>query len=209
MDHMLSNNFSVPTALQLKNYGHKIIPLYDECVKLALNNNLNLPKRVSFINIDQQLLKLPTDFAQTTGYYNLDALSTKATSKDPLEHWAEITLLILKQDVSKKQRDKILGQAKIVSNKIDDISITIMAGMDKQVLSTKEALALPGLDIQAVKYAVFHLIGLLAPIRDLISELSHKVYGLGDTKPPFPQMQEFLEWMWDDRQYILRKKKWS
>jgi len=162
MDQMLNNNLSVPTTVQLKNYGHKIIPLYDECVKLAINNNLQLPGRVSLTNIDQQLLKLLTDF----------------------------------------------GQAKKNSNEIDDISITIIVGMDKQVLSTEEALALLGLHNQAVKYAVLHLIEMLSPIRDLISELSHKVYGLGVTELPFPQMQEFLEWMWDDRQYVLRKKKW-
>ncbi len=65
--------------------------------------------------------------------------------------------------------------------------------MDKQVLSTEEALALPELHNQAVKYAVLHLIEMLSPIRDLISELSHKVYCLGVTELPFPQMQEFLE----------------
>ncbi len=47
---------------------------------------------------------------------------------------------------------------------------------------------------------------ILSPIRDLISELSRLAYGFDVA--PFPQMQEFLEWIYDDRQYVLRKRKW-
>ena len=71
---------------------------------------------------------------------------------------------------------------------------------------TEEALALPGLHDQAVGYAVLHLMNILSPIRDLISELSRLAYGFDVA--PFPQMQEFLEWIYDDRQYVLRKRKW-
>jgi len=208
MQHMLDNNLSVPTKKQLKSYGHNIIELYDKCVKISVNNSVTLPDRSSLNNISQELLVLLSNFAQTTRYHNLDALSAQQTEKDPLEHWGEIILLILKQNVTQRQRDKVLGQARMVANAIDGISITIMQGLNKQPLTTEEALALPGLHDQAVKYAVLHLINMLSPIRDLISTLSHLAYGLGAAQPPFPQMQEFLEWIWDDRQYVLRKKKW-
>ena len=208
MQHMLKNNLSVPTKKQLKGYGHNIIELYDECVKISINNGVSLPGRSSLNNINQELLVLLSDFAQTTRCHNLDALSAQQTGRDPLEHWGEIMLLILKQDATQRQRDKILGQAKMVANAIGDISITIMQGLNKQPLTTEEALALPGLHDQAVKYAVLHLINMLSPIRDLISALSHLAYSLGVSQSPFPQMQEFLEWIWDDRQYVLRKKKW-
>jgi hypothetical protein len=208
MQHMLDNNLSVPTKNQLKSYGHNIIELYDACEKISVSNGVSLLDRSSLNNINQELLTLLSNFAQTTRYHNLDALSAQQTGKDPLEHWGEIMLLILKKDVTQRQRDKVLGQAKMVANAIDDISITIMHGLNKQPLTTEEALALPGLHDQAVKYAVLYLISMLSPIRDLISTLSHLAYGLGAVQPPFPQMQEFLEWIWDDRQYVLRKKKW-
>lgn len=210
MQHMLNNNLSVPTKKQLKGYGHNIIELYDECVKISICNSDNLPNRSSLNNTNQELLALLSDFSQSTRYHNLDALSSQQTGKDPIEHWGEIMLLILKQDVTKRQKNKVLGQARLVADAdaVDDISITIMQGMNKQPLTTEEALALPGLHDQAAKYAVLHLINMLSPIRDLISTLSHLAYGLGVSQPPFPQMQEFLDWIWDDRQYVLRKKKW-
>ena len=208
MEHMLQNSLSVPTKKQLKGYGHNITELYDECVKISNTHSGHLPSRNSIHSINQELIGLLSDFAQATRYHNLDALSAQQSGKDPLEHWSEIILLILALDVPERQRNKILGEAKLIADAISDISITIMHGLDKQPLSTEEALALPGLHDQAVKYAVFRIISILSPLRDLISTLSHEAYGLGVTEPPFPQMQEFLEWVWDDRQYVLRKKKW-
>ena len=205
---MLDNDLSVPTKKQLKNYGHNIVELYDECVKISASNSATLPARNLLNHIKQEILRLLSNFAQTTRYHNLDALSAQQAGKDPLEHWGEIILLILKQDVTQRQRDKVLGQARMVANAVDDISITIMPGLNKQPLTTEEALALPGLHDQAVKYAVLHLINMLSPMRDLISTLSHLAYCLGVSQPPFPQMQEFLAWIWADRQYVLRKKKW-
>jgi hypothetical protein len=208
MEHMLKHNLSVPTKKQLKDYGHNITELYDECVNISKSYNGYLPGRNSLDNINQELLCILSTFAQDTRYHNLDALSTKQNEKDPLEHWGEIILSILKQDVSERQRNKVRGEAKLIANAICDISTTIIHGLDKRLLSTEEALALPGLHNQAVKFAVFRIISILSPIRDLISTLSHEAYRLDIEQPPFPQMQEFLEWMCNDRQYALRKKKW-
>jgi hypothetical protein len=206
MQHMLNNDLLAPTKNQLKNYGHNIIELYDECVKISISNKVKLPNRRSLNNTNQKLLELLSDFAQTTRYHNLDALSTQQAGKDPLEHWGKIMLLILEQDVTKQQRGKILKTARMVASNIDDMTMTIMQGLNKQPLTTEEALALPGLHDQAVGYAVLHLMNIFSPIRDLISELSRLAYGFDVA--PFPQMQEFLEWIYDDRQYVLRKRKW-
>lgn len=208
MEHMLKNALSVPTKKQLKCYGHNITELYDVCVNISSIHSGNLPNRNSIDSINQELIKLLSDFAETTRYHNLDALSAQQNEKDPLEHWGEIILLILSHDVPERQRNKILGKAKLVANAISHITITIMHGLDKRPISTEEALALPGLHDEAVKYIVLRIISFLSPIRDLISTLSYEAYGLGTTQPPFPQMQEFLEWILDDRQYVLSKKKW-
>ncbi len=209
IDHMLNNNISSPSKKELKGYGHEIVDLYDTCKSISVSRGVDFPIRSSLDAINQEILILLNDFANnTTRYHNLDALSSSQSGKDPLLHWGEILKSILENDVSEKQREKVLKKACLASEKIDDISITIMQGMDKRPLSTMEAMALPGLHEQAAKYAVFRVVTILTPIRNLISGLSHETYGLGVSRPPIPQMQEFLEWLWDDRQYVLRKKRW-
>ena len=155
-----------------------------------------------------KILTLLSDFSQTTRYYNLDALSASQVNKDPLNHWNEIILMILKTDVSKYQQKKFIAQAKIISELINDFSITIMSGLDKKPLSTFDALSLPGLHELTAKYAVMRIVKLLIPLKVLTSNLSLEAYNLGCSTRPFPQMHEFLEWLSDDRQYVLGKRKW-
>lgn len=208
MEHMLKNNLSVPSKKQMKDYGHNIIDLYDSGVSTASLHNVQLPSRDALDSANKEILKLLSDFAQSTRYHNLDALSSSHNGKDPLAHWSEILISILHQDITEKKRDNILRQANVIAKAIQEFTFTLMQGLDRQPLTTEEALALPGLHDEAVKYAVLRIITILSPIRDLISTLSRKSYFLGVSEPPFPQMQEFLEWIWDDRQYVLRKKRW-
>lgn len=208
IEHMLHNNISVPSKKQLKDYGHNIVELYDSAVSIANSRNVTVPNRNALDNINQEILNLLSAFAQTTRYHNLDALSSSHNGKDPLAQWGELIMAILNQDVSERRRAIFLMQADVIAKAIDNISVTLIHGLDQRPLSTQEALALPGLHNEAVKYAVFRIVTILSPIRELISTLSHEAYGLGLSEPPFPQMQEFLEWLHDDRKYVLGKRKW-
>ena len=208
IEHIATNNLSVPTKNKLKSYGHNIQELYDQCVKIANARSVAVPDRHSLNPIQKEIISLLSDFAQTTRYFNLDGLNPSHVGRDPLDHWGQIVTAILEKDVPKAQKEKILNQSNLIASAIDDITITIKKNLDKTPLSTEEALALPGLHDQAAKYAVLHVVKILAPLRELTSELSHLAYTLNTPEPVFPQMQEFIQWLWDDRQYILRKKRW-
>lgn len=208
IDHMLRNNMVAPTVKQLKGYGHNIIELFDACGKIAEERSFQFPDLGEFDEIDNSIISLLSDFALITRYHNLDSLSTSQNKKDPLHQWSDIMLNILDADVKKSHRDKVLAKAELVAKAIDDIAITVMHGLDKTPLTTEQALSLPGLHELAVKYAVFRLVKVIVAIRDFIADICHLAYGLGFNVPPFPQMQEFLSWAWDDKQYAMRKKKW-
>jgi hypothetical protein len=207
IDHMLDNGLAVPTKKQLQARGHNIADLYDECDRIGIKRQSHIPNRAQLDAIDQELLLLLSDFARVTRYHNLDALSTSQSGADPLAKWGQLIIAILGHDVPQMQKDKIFNQANVVATAIDDVSITLMHGLDQSPLTTAEALSLPGLHEQAVRFAVLRLVKILSPIRDLLAHVSHEAYGLGPV-PAFPQMHEFLHWLWDDRQYVLRKKRW-
>lgn len=208
IEYIVMNNLAVPTKKQLKSYGHNIEELYDQCVLIAKARNVEVPDRNCLNSIQKEIILLLSDFAQTSRYHNLDALNPSYVGTDPLEHWGQILTAILEYDVPKAQKEKILRQSNLMATAIDDMTFTLMHGLDKKPLSTEEALALPGLHDQAAKYAVLHVVNILSPLRDLISELSYQAYTLNTPEPMFPQMQEFIEWLWNDRQYVLRKKRW-
>lgn len=207
IDHMLGNRLAVLTKKQLQARGHNIAELYDECERIGARRGSSIPSRSTFDAIDHELLMLLSDFARVTRYHNLDALSASQNGADPLARWGQLIIAILSHDVPQKQKDRILDQANVVATAIDDDMITLMHGLDQIPLTTTEALALPGLHEQAVRFAVLRLVKILSPLRDLLAALSYEAYGL-EPVPAFPQMHEFLEWLWDDRQYVLRKRKW-
>lgn len=207
IDHMLSQQLAVPTKRQLQARGHNIGELYDECERIGGRRYSPISGRTQLEVIDDELLKLLSDFARVTRYHNLDALSTSQSSADPLERLNQLLFAILARDVPQSQKEKMLDQADIIVNQIDDATFTLMHGLDQRPLSTTEALSLPGLHDQSVRFAVLRIIKLLSPLRDLLENVSHGAYNFGPV-PPFPQMHEFLEWLWNDRKYVLRKKRW-
>lgn len=207
MDHMLNNDLTVPTKKELQSRGHNIIDLYDECERVGSSRDSSIVSRLNFDSIDDAILSLFSEFARATRYHNLDALSKSNNSRDPLAELHSIFNAILKNDVPQRQKNKIQTTTKNISNQIDDIASTIMYGLDQKELTTYQAISIPALHDQVTKYAILRIINLLSPIRDLISNISHEAYHHGPV-PPFPQMQEFLEWLWNDRQYVLRKKIW-
>lgn len=208
IDHMLNNALSVPSKKQLQAYGHNLVELYDTCEAIGAKRQSIVPSRNQLDTIDQELLQLLSDFARTTRYHNLDSLSASQSGADPLADWGRLPLAILNKDVPENQKNKILAQANVVATAIDDSTVTIMHGLDQQPLTTLDALSLPGLHDQAARFAVLRLIKILSPVRDLLATVCHEAYGLGVSVPPFPQMHEFLHWLWDDRQHVLRKNKW-
>ena len=209
IDHMLKHSLSAPSKKQLKkDYGHRVIDLYNSAVIVANQQGVQVAEFSSLDSINQDILNLLSDFAQTTRYHNLDSLGSGQSNQDPLSHWGEIILAILSQDVTQKQRTRILREAGVVASLIENNTMVLMHGLDQQPLSLENSLALPGLHEMAVKHAVLRLVSVLCPLRDLIRSLCHETYSLGLSSPPIPQMQEFLEWLGDGKQYVLRKKKW-
>jgi len=208
IDHMLKNQLSAPSKKELQQRGHNVVELCDECATIALERGM---EPVAFENldyIDQALLTLLSDFAKVTRYHNLDALSASQSGSDPLREWSRIILEILREDATQREKQKVVAQGAFVAQAIDGMTITIMHGLDQAPLSTSQAITLPGLHQCAVKYAVYRLVRIIARYREIIGALSEQAYTLGLDVPPFPQMNEFLQWAWDDRAYALRKKRW-
>lgn len=208
IDHMLENGLAVPSRRQLKDYGHDIGELYDTCARIATRRGVPIPERTVLDSLDQELLSLLVDFAKTTRYHNLDALSSPQSGRDPLAHWGEILIRVLSQDVPEHQVRKIIGQRTALAKAVDDVMLTVAHGLDQRPLSTEEAFVLPGLHEKAAAHVTWRIVRILSPVRALVDNLSSQSYRLNVSVPPFPQMQEFLQWMFDDRASVLKKKKW-
>ena len=195
----------------MKKYSHDIEKLYNRAVAISNQINEKIPEKDELHKIDKKILEFLSIFAKTTRYYNLNALSSMPKEECPLTHWNFIIMMIVENDLTKKQRERILTTAEMICDKIDDITATTMQGLDKKPLSTHAMVALPELHRLSAKFAMLRIFNILYPLKKLIRSLSYNAYNYQDITH-FPQMHEFIEWIpptdreW--RSYVLRKRKW-
>lgn len=208
MHHMLRNSLSVPSKRQLREYGHDLSTLYSTCVDISGGEESKVPAVSSLDLITQEILQLLSDFAQTTRYHNLDALSASAQGKDPLLHINEILGMVLESDVPASTTKRITESRAGIAAAVADISTILAQGLDGSDRTLEQGFVLPALHEKAVRFVVLRIVQLLAPLKELIGDLSRKAYGLSTPQPPFPQMHEFVEFLWADRSYVLGKKRW-
>lgn len=209
IDHMLEHTMKAPTTKVLKTYGHNILDLHRTCVGISARRTTNLNPYSSFDAIDKEMMRSLNDFAQMSRYHNLDSLSSSTGQVDPLQLWDSILLKIIGTDVPRRHVEKILRDADVVSIALRDCTQVHMVGLSKEPLTLDKSLSLPRLHEQGTRFAILRLIRILAPIRELLKDISQVAfYGQDYTSPPVPLMGEFLEWIWDDRSYVLRKRRW-
>ncbi|WP_339466937.1 hypothetical protein [Pseudomonas capeferrum] len=209
IDYMLANSMEAPEKELLLPYRHNIVKLYGRCVEISIKRHNPLRPCGDLNSIDQEILRSLNKFADKSRYHNLDSLCSPTNRIDPLESWDNILVKVIETDVSSKRINKILCNARSVSTAIQDCTLVNMVGLSKKPLTLEGALAIPGLHEQGIRFVILRLVKFLAPIRDLLSDISEEAFYKNDSpSPAVPLMGEFLEWIWDDRNYVLRKRRW-
>jgi len=208
IDHMLRNNLVVPSRGDLKAYQHDLSALYSKCADISSGEDSKVPPRANLEPATQEILQLLTDFARQTRYYNLDDLGATAAGKDPLSHFEEILQMVLKTDVPQSTVVRLTESRSKLASALSNISTVVAQGLRGSDLTLEQSIVSPALHDTAARYLVLRVVLLLMPLKSLIGDLSRKVYTLGVERPPIPQMQEFLEFLWEDRRYVLGKKRW-
>lgn len=208
IERMLTSNLVAPSEAEMRRLGHNLLKLYDEICAISISRNMPLKGFGELDSITQSVIRLLNDFSKSSRYHNLDTLASGGGGKDPLAEWNKILGEIVSTDIPSHILSKKRGEIRSAIAPYKDIFFVIGTGLDGSSLSYNEAFELPAIHELAVKRAVLRLVTFFVSLRGVISKQCGDVYGLGLSSPPIPQMQEFLEWLWDDRSYVLRKKKW-
>ncbi len=211
IDHMASNNLAAPTQRELKDYGHDLLKLFDKAHSITCTSSPHPLNSVATGSIEHDILTFLAEFAETSGrYFNLDQLSTGKSGQDPLARWKQILLRILCEQVSTRTKNKIDRESKPFASARASKLITVMGhDLDGQSLTTVDAASIGARYLAAASYAVFHVIGIVLPLRELLAEISTPAtYWPGSKEFPVPDMSRFLEFALMERRDILRKRRW-
>lgn len=208
IDHMLKNKFAVPADKKLRNFGHDVLGLYDECSRNSQDEDVKLPRASELDGITYSIVKMLGDFALRSRYFNIDALNKTPADPDPLVQLSSIFWAILDERVSVNVSYQVIRRARFLTERIGGKLIVRGVGLNSKPLTIAEALSHPVFHEKAAKYAVLRVVEFLWPIRDLLTHYSMKAHCLDSHEAHIPEMWEFLTWLGEDRKSVLRKKKW-
>lgn len=193
-------NCEFPDNRTLKDYGHKLIDIFNEVCKFyddsiikVMDNHISL-KILSFLN----------DFALSSRYYNLDELTNRSTNnRDPLIEWLSVQNEIRKVHKKRLTQKDIMASA--LASAMDDMAFCrVFNEKDEEIRSYNE-LFTHTYDVDYVQgFAVYYVINIISYLVKVLEELE-KEYNL------YPYLTEFFNYFhsdWLTLSQLRAKRNW-
>lgn len=212
LDHMAQNNLQSPGQQAVRAYGHDLETLYATVEKTSQSRGHSFASHFALSLLATRMLKFLSEFAKGMRYANLDALASGNSQRKPLHEWNQILQDAVESKVQAKTKQRVVKRSVAVAKVIQDKILVIASDLADAPLSMASALYEPKMLDAASKHLVWDLLSLLAPLRDFIVETGHTAdqtsAARSGSTAHIPNMSEFFEFIWLDRNYVLRKKRW-
>jgi hypothetical protein len=210
LDHMAANGLATPSRKVLRDFGHDLVDLHRQVAAApSVAGALESPASGS---VEEALLHFLSDFAKTTRYHNLDALTSSQAPIDPLAQYSQIFTRVLSEDVNRRKLQQINDTASGLAA-ITEAHLSVLGrDLDGRMISQQGAFQLGPLHSAGTPFVVLHLYALLQPIRTAMERSSDAAQMINHQVRPgiaaVPFMEEFLVFLTFDRATVLRKRRW-
>jgi hypothetical protein len=206
INHLINNELSPPSNTDLKIIGHNITALYERLIKCSQPFfSIDSP-----IGIERDLLEFLTEFAKSSRYYNLDALSEGKPSTDPISACYELLLRCWDDEVRNFRKQRIIDKL------VQDLDASGMVGymsefgFDDHPMTTVDFYLRMTIVEKTTPMLIYHVINLLRPAYDYLSAVCGTAAFRSDADcPSIPYMYEFFVFLLSSRSDALRTKAWS
>lgn len=212
LDHMVLHNLTAPGTKTVRAYGHDLDVLYQSAERVASARYSSIAGRFVLSPLGSRILSFLSDFAKGARYANLDSLASGTVNSEPLIEWSKILRDVLNSDVSNVKLQRIMSESASLSSLISGITMVVAHDLENKPLSVERALSEPRFQAEANRYVVWHIVLLIAPLKELVIEVAYEASKINLRQTTaimhIPEMSEFFSFLPIDRAYILRKKRW-
>ncbi|WP_434480138.1 hypothetical protein [Gemmatimonas sp.] len=205
--HMADNDLAAPTRADVRKLGHDLSEIYR-----TLRLDISEASETDESSVHRQILGFFTEFATSTRYHNLDALTNGKPTRDPLDAYNRLFLRIVSDDLDRRLLQQISSQSRAMAEALEDIVGVIGHGLDGRLISLPNAFMLGPLHAAGTPLVIWRIYELLAPVRDALDsatddaqQTNWRVIG-GTAAIPF--MNEFQDFLWNDREGVLEQNEW-
>jgi len=209
---MVSHDLAPPGEHAVRSFGHQIMSLYRAAHQVATDRAYAFAGHFVLSPLGESILSFLSRFAEGARYANIDALASGSPAQEPLAEWNSILREVITEDVPEPTRKRILRQSATLAPHLEASIRVIQHDLENKSLSLEEWLSYPRLEAQAARHVVWRVVLLISPLIQLISELSAEATQINQSRTPevihVPYMNEFFNFLWVDRAYVLRKRRW-
>lgn len=205
LDHMARNNLQAPGQSIVKGYGHDLRVLVSKASAASSS-------RIVLTPLCTKIISFLSDFAMGMRYANLDALATGKAQRDPFSEWNEILQEVIATKIRKSTHRRISRVSNSLAELLGSNAIVFASDLAGEPLTLSSFYSEPSVLDKASKHLVWEVITLLGPLRDAVVQIGEAVDRIAASRQPpgdrLPYLNEFFDFIWVNRQYVMRKKRW-
>ena len=215
LDHMARNQLVPPDSKTVEDYGHKLRSLFDAAKGACAAHGVTALDAFQPNSLPIAILGFLDDFAHPGGRYsNINKLTghKHQALADPIVQWGEIANRIMQTHATPKEHQRAQLNGHMASAAFGDAAASLMSDMDQRPMDVARLFTRASELDAAARHAIYALVTLIAALRDVIESLCDRAWA---ANPPsstgvadVPDMKEFFQFAWADRQYVMRKRQW-
>ena len=209
---MAQNQLQAPGRPVVKGYGHDLRTLLSNVSYVVSSRGYHLSTPFPTDPLCTRVLAFLSEFATGMRYANLDSLASGKSHRDPLKEWNEILQHTIASKVSDATKHKINTRATAIAEALEGHAAVFASDLAGNPMTLKSAFSESSALDTASKYLVWEICTLLSPLRDSVVSAGYAAVAVAVSINPqgdrVPVLSEFFDFLWLDRKYVLRKKRW-
>lgn len=215
LDHMARNQLAPPDSKTVEDYGHKLRALFDSAKAICATRDETALDAFQPDSLPIVILGFLDDFAHPGGRYaNINKLTghKHKAMADPIVKWGEIANRIMCEHATPAERKRAELNGQLASAAFGDAAASLISDMNQQQMGVSRLFARASELDSAARHAIYALVTLIAALREVIDSLCDSAWKASPAgrldRPDIPNMKEFFQFAWADRQYVMRKRQW-
>lgn len=215
LDHMARNQLVPPDSKDVEDYGHKLRSLFDATKAVCATHGVTALNAFQPNSLPMVILGFLDDFAHPGGRYsNINKLTghKHQAMAAPIVQWGEIASQIMQTQASSRERERAQLNGQMASLVFGDAAASLMSDLNQQPMDVAPLHVRASELDTAAKHAIYALVTLIAALREVIDALCDSAWTANPSDKSgvavVPDMREFFQFAWADRQYVMRKRQW-
>lgn len=212
LDHMARNKLVPPDSKTVEDYGHKLRSLFDAAKEACAARGVTALDAFPPDSLPIDVLGFLDDFAHPGGRYsNINKLTghRHQAVDDPIEQWGEIANRIMREKATPRERERAELNGLMASAAFGGAAASLISNLNQQPMDVAHLHVRTSELDTAAKHAIYALVTLIAALREAIDSVccaARTASPLGTSS--VPNMKEFFQFAWVNRQYVTRKRRW-